>query len=167
MKELDEKYIKTIVNTILKEVGFSVSSYIKQDLYQEGWIGYIKARASYDINKGTAFKSWVYTQIRGRISHFLRKEFLGFHQNNMINYCEFDDIIYNNKIDVYKDIENKNYINKALSLLNNKEQEYIKLYLQGLTDAEISDKMLYARRNGINWHKSQAIKKIKKELIDE
>jgi len=69
--EKEEEIFRRFSRLILK----IVSKYKyrdKEDLYQVGWIGLMKAVKRFDPSKRTKFSSYAYTLIDGEIKHFLR-----------------------------------------------------------------------------------------------
>lgn len=57
-------YYQVVINFSLK---YSSDTLDKEDLVQAGLIGFMEAVKSYDIEKGTDFKTWVYQYIRKEI----------------------------------------------------------------------------------------------------
>ena len=147
----------SIIQSICRKYYLSGGS--QEDLYQEGMIGLFEAYKSFDKAKGDydseAFKSFaimcIKRQILDAIKHANTKKNMPL--NNYVSFTREDyssddttlieSMAYLESVDAPLElvIDKENYDEKleyAISTLSIYEQEVIKLYLEGLTNAEIA-----------------------------
>jgi RNA polymerase sigma factor (sigma-70 family) len=166
--------IKKIVNSIIKDTPIKDNTYILQDLYQEAYIAYLGSLESYKEGLNTTKRTWAGTCIYGAIIGFLRKEFLGFRQKNLIFEAynkSFKGKVIQDEInriqdpnDYYREVEDNDFIEKSLNVCTEKQKEVIRKYIyEDLTFDEISDILGKARSTprGIF---NTAIKNIKEKI---
>lgn len=63
-----------LVHKIVNKYSWMSPSHSREDLVQEGLLGVVKAIETFDMNRGNAFMSWVYPQVRGAVQNLARKE---------------------------------------------------------------------------------------------
>lgn len=116
--EMDTKFQKLIYKLVWN---FSnVKNFDFNEYYQIGYVGYLKARKTYKINKKNNFSNYMSTVIKNEICMSIRKKDPIFEDienyNNIHEDFNFDNI------------DNKIYINSILLKLNEKDLDLIKLY---------------------------------------
>lgn len=68
------KQYTPLVQKIVNKYAWMSPNHSRDDLVQEGLIGVVRAIETFDLNKGNAFMSWVYPQVRGAVQGCARKE---------------------------------------------------------------------------------------------
>lgn len=152
---LVEKY-KPCIYTILKELlnEYDVKGVETSDLYQEGYLGILKAIKSYDPNKETLFYTYVNACIKRTLFTAIRRTF---RKKNIVfnNSCSLDSIIDDESSSTYYDLfkdetsdpnnvlmlkeEKDIMINSLKNKLSKSEFEIFDLRLKGLSNVEIAD----------------------------
>ncbi|MCI7428541.1 MAG: sigma-70 family RNA polymerase sigma factor [Methanobrevibacter sp.] len=136
----DEKLVYYVYNKFEKN-NFIISN--KDDLIQEGFIGLLNAKKTYDSTKNIPFHNYAITCIKNSMSNYIRQSKK--HNSNISIYEKItDDLqVADVLVDDSFNIEDKIVIEELLNsqILNEKEKNIIKLFLQGYSRANIK-KML-------------------------
>ena len=145
-----------------------------EDLIQEGMIGVIKAIAEFDAARHVSFKTFAVYCIRNRIYSAIRNSMRGKHSplNNYVSMASCENIgIYVENVAFTSDIaldpvekvineETCNELLKAVSeLLSKFERNVLELYLEGLSYAEISEKLSKPQKSVDN-----AVQRIRRKI---
>lgn len=122
------------------EKQFKKYEFLKEDLYQEGFIALFKACKMFDIEKGNAFSTYAIKAIYNSMLYCLvRKEQK--HFNNCISLDQLQD-------DFNFDFEDKtetDYDIILIKTLNENELNLVQLKLDGFNQKEIGEKMGISR----------------------
>ncbi len=146
--ELAKSYEKRIYKTVN---ALNVADHEKEDLFQEGLIGLYKASMTYADNSDASFSTYAYICIKHSISSALRI------YNSKKNYPIRSSLPLDSDSEIAEIqglglitqpelllIEKENYellVSKIDSELSGYERKVFKLFLQGLTYGEISEKL--------------------------
>lgn len=156
--ELKATLIENNTSLIYKIISefYYIEDCIKEDLFQAGSFGLIKALDRYNPNYGTKFTTFAYKYIKGEILRVIEQEFdreLTFTEvfsceSKDKDYC-FEDIadyvanvINGHTVTIEDKVINKILVNKILDIVTPKQKEILKLrYFENKTQQEIGELM--------------------------
>lgn len=153
----DEKLVYYVYNKLEKN-HFTISN--KDDIIQEGFIGLINAKNTYNQAKNIPFHNYAITCIKNAMSNYIRQ--VKKHNSNISIYEKITDDLQ--VADIIADdtfsqqLEDKIAIEELLNskLLDETEKNIIKLFLKGYSRAvikkrfKITDTYLYKFFNKLN-----------------
>lgn len=120
----------------------------EEDLLQEGLLALINAVKLYDPSKNKSFSSYVTLCVHSRIIDTIRKATRGKHKILNDAFSLFDDETSFNPITTIDPLNNylekeklQNFYKKLNIILNPLQNKLLKLYFEGYTYSEISDKL--------------------------
>ncbi|MBR5486333.1 MAG: sigma-70 family RNA polymerase sigma factor [Oscillospiraceae bacterium] len=146
-KQGDTHSFTALVNSYISSVRAIAHAYRfpeKEDLVQEGLIGFIKAVRTFDPNKQVPFKSYVNLCVSSQINSYLKKCRTQKRKADMeclpLDMLDsLDGFSDPSAEDIYINMESSKNLNEQIeSLLSGFEQEALKLYLSGHTYSEMA-----------------------------
>ena len=130
------------------------------DAEHEGIVALLKCNQNFDPERGLKFMTFAFPHVRKAIIFDVRE-----HKWRKRSVTEFDEIIHANKV-----IEDRSFsiaLQEAISQLDDKEKEIIKLkYFDSERVEAIAKKLNVTRQTIFNWEKS-AISKLRTMLFLE
>lgn len=152
---------------------FNNSFIDKNEIFEIGIIGLIKAVDNFDVTMGISFSTFAKKCIDNQIITFLsnkKNEIKTISINEPIKNTTIEHVLTDNKL-FTNEIDNKNLINSLLDGFNEKHRQIIILYFglfgnEPLGELEIAKK-LNMTRSGISYVIVNALKRMKKKLSIE
>ena len=136
----DEKLVYYVYNKLDKN-HFVISN--KDDLIQEGFIGLINAKNTYDTTKNVPFHNYAIKCIKNSMSNYIRQSKK--HNSNISIYEQITEDLQlcDVLIDESFNLEDELVIKELLysQFLNETEKNIIKLFLQGYSRAVIKKRL--------------------------
>lgn len=123
-----DRFIKSIINKHYETLGYC-EGVGYTDLIQEGWIALMLSAKRYDNQQDVKFSTFAYPRVRGRIIRTLGKEIKNSQAEGQYNQEVFAD-----------SVERVAHVSKGFEELDEEKQEILKLYSEGHTQDEISEK---------------------------
>lgn len=146
-KQGDSHCFTLLVNQYLPLIRFRAVSCPfpdKEDLVQEGLIGFLKAVRSYDAGKQASFKHYALLCVSSQMNSFVRKNLAAKRRPAQEDFSfdlldELSDLSDPSAEDIVLSMENVQFLNEQMeSLLSGFEQDAFKLYLSGHSYLEMA-----------------------------
>lgn len=117
-----------------------VSSAEHDDLYQEGMFALLNAVNTYNAKEGASFSTYVNLLVRRRLISFAKKSQRGVESETVSKPDE--DLLTDSSVEdkVFENESYKELVSYIKRCLSPKEQEALKLFLNGFSYSEISEK---------------------------
>lgn len=103
--------IKSIVSKIQKLPLTRRLGIDSNDLFQEAWRAFLKAKVAYDADRGTKFSTYVYSVILGELHKYVRLTAVYSHRHRL----ESEEVLMQPLIEVVDNIEKTDLLKYALS----------------------------------------------------
>lgn len=158
------KYIKNVVNNLTKNFNYNQIKNIKEDLYQEGYIGYLLGKKSFNPALEVKETTWLGNCIKYAVGDFLRKEFIGLKEKDILNFNTMieDDMWIaestpeDEVVEYYSSIN----VNNTFDKLSEQQQRVIKGYLNKEHFDSIAKELNVSNR-GVYFIYNEAVKALK------
>lgn len=133
------KEIDTLVRSVVKKLVSEMSCYDvdREELVAQGYLIVTEQIDGYDKSRGTALRTWLYTQLYNRLKNYIVRYI---YSNTERAKVPLEDLI-GESIDTRDEVEARLIISKLLSSCSERDRLIIGYLLEGLTYDEIAEKM--------------------------